>query len=197
MCPKAYEPLSLGQNTRRRTVRLVLDPGSLTDGPAGHSVLSFSFSGSTAMLKARASEMDSAECTRLLGGLKSIASATCDREAMDVTSGAGSYSIRIDDFPLFPHENNIFNHTGNPHLSAFRCNVSAVALQEGEGEEDEGEMRLPTCFLEDVVADNLPGYYECSNHGTCNRADGACSCERGFHGPACDDIRDFAVRRGL
>lgn len=196
MCPKAYEPLSLSQNARRRTVRLVLDPVRETEGPAVHSVLAFSFSGSTAMLKARASEMDSAECTRLLGGLKSIDSATCDREAMDVTSGAGSYTIRINDFPLFPHENNIFNHTGNPHLSAFRCNISAV-LEEGEEEEGEGASQTPTCTLEDVVADNLPGYYECGNHGTCNRVDGGCSCERGFHGPACDDTRDFAVRWGL
>ena len=198
MCPKAYEPLALPQNTRRRAVRLVLGPrddwARVREGSEGSlqlSLLSFSFSGSTAMLKSNVNEMDGAECTRLLGELKSVDSATCERESMDLASGAGSYLIRINDYPLFPHENNIFNHTGNPPLSAFRCNVT------GSVEDGDGEFLPPVCSIENVVADNLPGYHECSFHGTCNRADGVCSCERGFHGPACDDTSDASVRHLL
>lgn len=200
MCPKAFEPLTLRQNPRRRAVRLKLK--SFGGSSSAAAQLSFSFSGSTAILKARADDMDSAECMRLLGELKSVETATCERESVDVTSGSGSYIIQLDEYPLFPHENNIFNHTGNPHLSAFRCNVTATnqgvsssgAEFEDEDDDDGSTRPLPVCSIEDVVADNLPGYYECSNHGSCSRADGVCSCERGFHGPACDDTRDSSVR---
>lgn len=35
-------------------------------------------------------------------------------------------SVSFVSFPAVPVENNIFYHTGNPDLSAFTCDVSAI-----------------------------------------------------------------------
>ena len=30
----------------------------------------------------------------------------------------------------------------------------------------------PYCSVDDVIAEDLPGYYECSNHGHCDSVEG-------------------------
>lgn len=37
-------------------------------------------------------------------------------------------------------------------------------------------------------------YLQCSGRGTCDAVTGACACERGFKGPACNDMTDDQVR---
>lgn len=98
---------------------------------------------------------------------------------------------------MFPQENNLFFHNGNPDINEFRCDVDLL---------DESTIVQPYCEVSDVVNSNLPGidsrlnlltipveYLECGNHGKCDFKSGTCVCQHGFHGDACHDISDRMV----
>ena len=55
-------------------------------------------------------------------------------------------NVSFASFPVVPVENNIFYHTGNPDLSAFTCDVSAV-FPSG----------LVDCNITDVKNSNIKG----------------------------------------
>lgn len=55
-------------------------------------------------------------------------------------------NISFVSFPLIPAENNMFHHSGNPDLSVFTCDVSAV--------ESEGALE---CNITDIVNSNVKG----------------------------------------
>lgn len=112
--------------------------------------------------------------------MPNIENADCVREMSDLETGSGSYLITLTKFPIKPYENNLYFHNGNPSINAFRCNTSMV-------ESDQAVF----CSIEDVIADGVPEYVECANHGMCDSVKGICTCNRGFHGPACDDISDY------
>ena len=189
LCPKAYEPLGLESKPERRQLRLTVE------NIRASSTISFSFSGSTVFLPADVEELGSSECTSILSALKSVHSVSCLRESFDASSGFATYLIRIDDYPVFPHENNVFNHTGAPPLGAFKCNASS-AVEDLAVISPDGSVASSRCFLEDVnlESDLLPQYGECSFHGSCDRASGECSCFTGFHGIVCNDTSDGVDR---
>ena len=104
------------------------------------------------------------------------------REYFDEDSGTGSFLITIEDYPVQPHENNLFRHDGNPPLSAFRCDMTEVM---------KGGLSIGAyCLISDANTENIPGYYECSRHGKCDTHTGTCTCERGYRGEACFDVQD-------
>ncbi len=140
----------------------------------------FSFSGSAIQFDANANRMTGEICTQTLKQMKSFGEATCEREVAE-SDGSGSYVITIDSFPVLPHENNIFTHNGNPSISAFRCNMTDTFHL--------GAVN-PYCSITDVETEDIPPYLECAGHGTCDMVSGSCSCQRGFHGLACDDTAD-------
>jgi len=178
MCPKAYEPSQLPYKPNRRAVRLIT--GVVSGELAGK--FGFAFSGSAVQFAADANSMNGEECTKILEQMSSFGQATCERESA-ADDGTGSYVITIDSFPLAPHENNIFSHTGNPPVSAFKCNMTETF--------NLGAIS-PYCSITDVETEDLPPYMECGGHGTCDSITGDCSCQRGFHGLACDDTTDNA-----
>ena len=45
-------------------------------------------------------------------------------------------------------------------------------------------------YTEGEDAIDLPRYIECGGHGSCNSINGQCTCQKGFHGVACDDMTD-------
>lgn len=55
-------------------------------------------------------------------------------------------TLTFTTFPIVPAENNIFFHTGNPDISAFTCDVSAVTPTD-----------LVDCEITDVTNDNIKG----------------------------------------
>lgn len=55
-------------------------------------------------------------------------------------------NVSFVSFPLMPAENNMFHHSGNPDLSVFTCDVSAV--------ESEGAVE---CNITDIVNSNVKG----------------------------------------
>lgn len=55
-------------------------------------------------------------------------------------------NVSFVSFPMVPAENNLFHHTGNPDLSAFTCDVSAV---DPSGSVD--------CNITDLVNTNVKG----------------------------------------
>lgn len=61
-------------------------------------------------------------------------------------AGGIEMNVSFVSFPMVPAENNLFHHTGNPDLSAFTCDVSAV---DPSGAVD--------CNITDVVNTNVKG----------------------------------------
>lgn len=55
-------------------------------------------------------------------------------------------NVSFEGFPIIPAENNIFHHTGNPDLSAFTCDVSAVS-----------PAGLVDCNITDTINTNVKG----------------------------------------
>ena len=191
LCPKAFDPQLLSEKTSRRQLRLSMVSGSTV---RSDQTFSFSFSGSSVLLNANVQNLDDLACTSALLGLKSISSLYCVREFVDAASGSASYVLRLDEFPLIPHENNVFSHSGAPPLNAFECNATKLETQVVVSGQE--KQFLPICYLEDIDfdPDRFPIYSECSNHGSCDRATGECSCLLGYHGLACNDTSDRVDR---
>jgi hypothetical protein len=57
-------------------------------------------------------------------------------------------SITFNSWPVFPMENNIWSHTGNPDLAAFTCDIWNLATTGG------APIR---CDITDVNATDTPG----------------------------------------
>lgn len=160
------------------------------------------FSGSSVFMSANGNQVNSNVCEKALQGWQSVEKIRCHRDSLNSETGAASYIITFLEYPLFPQENNLWFHEGNPSLNLFSCNDTLMDHQAALG---------PYCMWEELspaLARNataqgledgmslwdpllpLPLYKECSQHGRCDRTTGICSCEKGFHGPACQDITD-------
>jgi hypothetical protein len=107
--------------------------------------------GSTVTVDANAKKFTSELCQKTIRGLKSVSDITCVREDFDENSQVGSYLFTLNKYPMAPFMNNLMSHTGNPPLSAFRCNTSLVDKEEAQG---------ALCVFEDVVTENLPREYQ-------------------------------------
>ncbi len=178
ICPKAFIPEELGDHNGRRAIRLET---SLVSGHLSGE-MSVSFSGAKTFMNANANDLGEGGCGFAVNKMASLGRATCARESFDEETGAGVYVITIDEYPLEPHENNIFRHDGNPPLSAFSCDMTGVLR--------DGSSIGAYCHISDVNTENIPTYVECANHGTCDKVTGECSCESGYRGKACSDVKD-------
>eukprot|EP01041_Mallomonas_annulata_P001065 gene1065-2084_t len=176
LCPKAYEPVSLEDRPNRRTILLT----TKHDGGKMYGDLLFEFGSTALKMKADASQYTSEQCTSDFKSFKPVSEVNCIRETYDADTGLGSYLITFQKWPIYPYENNIFHHNGNPDINLFNCNTSRV---------DHEEAKDLICEITDVVTENLPEYLECGGRGSCLR-NGSCLCERGFYGAACDSLTD-------
>lgn len=125
MCPKSYDPLTLNDRTNRRRLRIVtaVSEGSL------YGNFEFSFLRSSIKIPADANIFNSEYCTESFKNMNSAVNVQCIREKVE-PNGAGTYLITLNDYPLYPTENNFHQHNGNPALSLFYCNASKVNMFE-------------------------------------------------------------------
>ncbi len=146
LCPAGFDPINpmpIFDNTHRRTIRLA---SSLQSGVMVGSI-ELTFSGSSVLLPADASQLSSQQCTFLLSGLRSVADITCVRDTYDGQTKTGQFTITLDRFPTKPYMNNVIYHNGNPSLDLFSCNTSRVNEFEAVG---------VYCEISDMVVDRLP-----------------------------------------
>ncbi len=165
ICPKAYDPIQKQTMMARRTVRL--STGLLSGEMNGR--FSFSFSGSSISLDANANRLSSDVCTGQFTQLRSASDVNCEREEYDEATGTGEYLITINEYPIMPHENNVFFHSGNPPISAFKCNMTDAHGLGAVG---------PFCSITDEVTSGIPEYKECGGHGQCDRIEGTSSTQK-------------------
>lgn len=92
--------------------------------------------------------------------------------------GSSTFTITFTSWPTIPHENNIYYHDGNPHISSFTC---------------ESLIEDISCNIQNVKIPqptSVTEYVTCSNHGRCNENTGLCECHLGWTDEACDNNDD-------
>ncbi len=141
ICPKSFDILTIGENPNRRTIRLTT--GHFGGILQGHVL--FSFAGDTVKIPVDA---DAIACEDALSRLNTVSKTICRRENYDAATGTGSFRIEFVEYPLYSAENNLNFHDGNPLLSLFYCNNTAM---------DDESAVSPYCDVEDVSVSNLPG----------------------------------------
>lgn len=140
LCPKGDDPLT--SNTDFRTIQFTTSAaaGSL-DGS-----FKFVFEGEYFYFPADASAFDSADCKESFEGLQNVKEVICTRSAVDANNGA-TYTVIFKAFPLFPYQNNIYKHDGDPLLSSFQCENEKVTAGTS-----------PLCMLSDMTSSDFPGF---------------------------------------
>lgn len=98
----------------------------------------------------------------------------------DLGGGGSEFNVTFKRWPRHAKENNIHFHNGNPPLSDFSCDVSAMQVG---GASDFTRV----CELFDIVATDTTEYDMCSGRGFCDHLSGLCYCQEGFSGEACTD----------
>lgn len=137
--------MTIGHNESRRTLRLAIGRES---GPL-NGKLKLQFHDDVVTLESDPSVVYLNDCSKAFSSFKGISKATCKAE-QEWSSEALSYSylVTIHEWSLYPQENNIFFHNGNPDINEFSCDVSLL---------DELTIDKPYCEITDVVNSNLPG----------------------------------------
>ena len=180
-CPKAYNPLTVHDDTPRRSVILTVGLADDVPGKVGGNLI-FEFNKDTVAFSPLSSGEQCKEFIEKLPGVKSV---NCIKETHSLPY---VFNIEFTEFSVSTIENNIYTHNGNPSLADFYCENSNMMGTNTENEiPQDAEVY---CTLSDLNVDGLPEYAECSQHGECNSRSGACSCDRGFYGLACDDTTD-------
>jgi hypothetical protein len=141
MCPKGDDPFT--DYTDYRTIQLT------TGATSGHlgGYFKFTFNGEFVYIDANANNVDDDACETYIESLANIKQVSCTRGAIDSHYGT-TYTIVIKSFPLFPYENNVYKHDGNPSISSFQCDTEKVDSGSGV-----------TCDLTDVSVDVVPGKF--------------------------------------
>ncbi|GMI14279.1 hypothetical protein TrVE_jg3786, partial [Triparma verrucosa] len=178
ICPKGDDPLTNGQNYRKIVIATGADSGGVMGG-----FFKFNFMGESVRFSANASNWTSTQCDTAIDGLLNVQESTCVRSGGTVVGvpnerfllGA-NYTVTFQSFPTFPHENNVYNHNGNPNILDFSCDVSEVS----------GTATNPYCKIWDSQSTNVREYAECSNRGLCDHSTGQCTCVAGYTGVSCD-----------
>ncbi|CAM9178437.1 unnamed protein product, partial [Sphacelaria rigidula] len=169
MCPKDDDPVTVNQDDRTIGVSVGTDGGSSISG-----TLTFTFNGHSTRLSTDFFGSSSADtlCEEAFESLDNVEDAVCYTEPLP--NGGLEMNVSFVSFPMVPAENNLFHHTGNPDLSAFTCDVSAV---DPSGSVD--------CNITDLVNTNVKEYEFCGRRGLCDFATGLCECLDGWTGGAC------------
>lgn len=170
LCYKGDDPGTTDQEYRQVTIMTGAMEGYLS------GYFDFTFMGHTVGLDANANDI---ACKHSIEALPTVGEVECERGAVDAQGGS-TYTVTFLKFPARPHDNNLFSHEGNPPISFFSCGSENIAGAD-----------FPACAVEDYGERfNIREYVECSNHGSCDQRTGACKCDRGWKGEACDDNVD-------
>lgn len=139
MCPKGDDPFTTFNDYHTITITT-----SATAPLSGE--FKFIFQGEYFYFPSNASQFDDEDCSLAFNSLPNIESATCVRGVVDPTKFTTQYTIKIHEFPLFPYENNIYSHDGNPSLGAYECDLSHITSGNS-----------PTCSIQIISTGTLPG----------------------------------------
>jgi len=172
MCPRGFDPLAT-RSMYYREINVTTNATSQASGINGTFIMSFH--GFSFEFNANATHFDEAECKAAWESLDNIEQVTCLRSTINAVGGA-TYNIQFLAWPAVPKQNNIFNHEGNPSLSAFSCDTSGVAVWPNGN---------ALCHIEDAINTDVREYKFCSGRGTCDFSTGSCSCYANFEGVAC------------
>ncbi|CAM9637241.1 unnamed protein product, partial [Phaeothamnion confervicola] len=166
MCPKGDDPLTIGQNERS----VVVDVSSST---RFNGTMRITFNGETTQLEAGDSfgDFDASDCEAAFESLANVYDVDC--AAVSASHGV-ALTVTFVSWPVFPHENNLFYHTGNPDITAFTCDISGLTNSSDLA-----------CTITDDEADDIEEYDFCSRRGTCNFNTGLCGCRDGWTGANC------------
>jgi len=75
----------------------------------------------------------------------------------DADDLGADYLITFKKFPVLPHENNVYSHTGNPNVLDFSCDGSELTST--------GSAVGAYCRITDTQASSIREYATCSNRG--------------------------------
>ena len=165
-CPKGDDPLTTQQDTR--SIKMSMNfTGTSSGQPEGFYQISFHGEKFKLRINATADE-----CEEGWETMNNIEDVTC---AVEYEGEFGTiYTVELEAFPPLPWQNNIYDHYGNPPISAFTCDISKITAGDN-----------PSCVFDDVVAVNIKEYFPCSRRGVCDYETGLCSCYSSFTGYSC------------
>ena len=141
MCPKGDDPFTISKDYR--TIQIVTSASS--SGATLDGLFKFSFGDSYIYFPADAQNWDSLDCERYLEEMPNVKDVECTRSSISSVHGA-TYTIRFLEFPMFPVDNNVYNHEGNPPLTSYKCESYKVT-----------KGTSPSCVVSDVAVTTLPG----------------------------------------
>ena len=165
-CPKGDDPLTTQQDTR--SIKMSMNfTGTSSGQPEGFYQISFHGEKFKLRINATADE-----CEEGWETMNNIEDVTC---SVEYEGDFGTiYTVELEAFPPLPWQNNIYDHYGNPPISAFTCDISKITRGDN-----------PSCVFDDVVAVNIKEYFPCSRRGVCDYETGLCSCYSSFTGYSC------------
>lgn len=138
MCPKGDDPFT--NSVDYRTIEITTSSTSSLDG-----YFQFIFNGEYFYFPANANDWTASSCESDIESLSNIKDVECSRSSVGTYNDA-TYTVQLMSFPVFPYENNIYHHDGNPSLSKFHCSTEKVTSGTDV-----------TCNISNVIVDTIPG----------------------------------------
>lgn len=163
MCPKNDDPVTFAQTYRALRIKVGDSTGGAMSGDFRLSFMGFSTTISASGISGR-------KCRAAVERLKSVDEVRCN--VTDTVEGM-NLNVTFRKFPLFPVDNNLHSHNGNPPIDMFHCDTSGVTGSQ------------VYCNITDIVAENIREYDFCSGRGICDFTQGICTCSDGFTGIDC------------
>ncbi len=133
MCPKGDDPLTVNQIDRSYRIN-VQAPNTLT------GYLGIRFQGEIMYLNLNSPS--STDCINVFNSNPKFGSVSCIFTKL--STNHYQYNVTILSWPLFPRENNLYSHYGNPSPLAFFCDVNRATAG-------------TTCNFFDIDASNIKG----------------------------------------
>jgi hypothetical protein len=138
MCPKGDDPITSFTDYRSIIIRV----NQYYIRPSSGSY-KFSFNGQSISLPI--SQWSDQQCQEAFQKLPNVLTVKC---GVNRNGRYGGYSMLIQfiAFPVIPFENNIYTHNGNPPISSFFCDSTAITSS-----------GAVSCTITDVATNTLPG----------------------------------------
>jgi len=165
MCSKGDDPMTINQNYRELSMTVYTSDSSF------YGTLGLQFMGKESFISL--SSPSSTDCTSAMIASTSFTYLSC--KYTKINQQQYKYTISIYAWPIYPAENNLHTHNGNPAITDFFCDISDTSSS-------------VYCTFADINSTNIREYVYCSNRGNCDFTTGLCSCDDGFGGPACSNL---------
>jgi hypothetical protein len=138
MCPKGDDPLTYFSDYK--TILITLN--AYSDGFSG----SFKLTMEDLSVAIPASGWTEEQCQLAFQALPSIDTVRCSLSYSTTRFGGFTVQVEFIQFSVIPYQNNVYYHEGNPDLSVFKCDTSAIVTA--------GSV---TCTITEIEYNSLPG----------------------------------------